>query len=231
MSNLHPSSPSNSGSKRLFIAAPVSPEVKEILAEKRSLLQRILPFRKWVHPEDHHITLQYLGQVPPEIIESIRSGLTDIASRTKPLTLTAHRIGSFGRPQAPKILWLGVQGELEPLRLLQKQITDAMDPLGYPAEDRPYSPHITLARQYTGAERPDLKAAEEALQGEKASKQVDSLQEKAFRPEDAENTKVLDEPDPFTWRVQEIIVYESLTNRKGGPVYEPMMRFAFPASD
>ncbi|TBL70065.1 RNA 2',3'-cyclic phosphodiesterase [Paenibacillus thalictri] len=136
---------------RLFIAVPVSTEVKlglKTICEP--LKERLLSFQKWVHPEDMHITVQFLGNTPEDKLPAIRSHLESIAAGTAPLHLITGDLGVFGKPSSPSILWAGVKGDTDRLETLHRQVEQAMQQHGYEPEDRAYSPHITLARRYQG---------------------------------------------------------------------------------
>jgi 2'-5' RNA ligase len=123
------------------------------------ILKPKLSFRKWVHPDDLHITVQFLGDTPapriPDIQEQTASVLRDIASFQLKLT----GIGAFGSPASPRVLWAGLGGVLQQLHFLQSQLSGALKLLGFMPEDRLYRPHLTLARTYTGTERPDMVSA------------------------------------------------------------------------
>ncbi|WP_055105702.1 RNA 2',3'-cyclic phosphodiesterase [Paenibacillus ihumii] len=138
---------------RLFIAVPLPDEVKNRLNDWCQKRQDELKFRKWVHPADYHITVQFLGDTPSSRVQAILEGLREAVSGIEPFQLEAAGIGAFGRPAQPRVLWSGVQGDLAALHGLQSRVTAVNTRLGYVAEERPYAPHITLARKFAEAER------------------------------------------------------------------------------
>ncbi|WP_334073601.1 MULTISPECIES: RNA 2',3'-cyclic phosphodiesterase [Paenibacillus] len=133
---------------RIFVAIPLPVPIKEALSAWCGDYKNRLAFSKWVYPEDYHITVQFLGDTPPDRIEKIRDGLSEAAAGIRPFSLEFRNCGHFGRPSAPRVLWAGVEGDLEPLRELQNRVVVANKQLGYIPEDRSYNPHITLARKY-----------------------------------------------------------------------------------
>lgn len=138
-------------SLRLFVAVPLPPRLRQLLSDWSEELRLKLPFRKWVHSSDLHITLQFLGDTPSPQIHAITSALRDgLAISPKSFELRLERLRLFGRPDNPSVLWVGVSGELNPLHALQQAVASVLAPLGFKAEDRPYHPHITLARNYNG---------------------------------------------------------------------------------
>ncbi|WP_058303258.1 RNA 2',3'-cyclic phosphodiesterase [Gorillibacterium timonense] len=141
-------------SHHYFIALSLPQEVKRELSMQSRMLHDRLSFRKWTHPEDLHITLVFLGTVEEEKLEPIREELMEIAERHSPFALAASGLGTFGPSQNPRVLYSVVYGERDALARLAEDTIGRMDKLGFPAESRPYSPHITLARRYEGLSDP-----------------------------------------------------------------------------
>ncbi|SDC93471.1 2'-5' RNA ligase [Paenibacillus sp. UNCCL117] len=133
---------------RVFIALPLPGEISAELERWTRLHKSKLPFRKWVHPRDYHITLQFLGEAAPERVEAVQASLRSI--RSEPISLALNGAGTFGSPKAPRVLWSAVSGQTDKLRTLQAEVVRAMRPHGFVPEERPYSPHITLARTFAG---------------------------------------------------------------------------------
>ncbi|RAL22503.1 RNA 2',3'-cyclic phosphodiesterase [Thermoflavimicrobium daqui] len=134
--------------KRLFIAIPIVKEQKEFLAKQVKVLQENLPFQKWVCPEDYHLTLYFLGETSLAKLNFIRDAIRQVAQETTPFFLSISNLGVFGKEQQPRVLWMGVKGNLMALTSLQKEVLQALEPFGFYGEDRPYRPHITLARKF-----------------------------------------------------------------------------------
>lgn len=135
---------------RLFIAVPLPEMVSDHIARWAQELGKHMSFRKWVHPQDYHITLQFLGDTKAGSVESVVSSLQAVAADQQPFELSLQGAGVFGPSTSPRILWTGISGEMEKLENLQQCVTSAMAPLGFQPEDRPYRPHITTARKFTG---------------------------------------------------------------------------------
>ncbi|WP_145320606.1 MULTISPECIES: RNA 2',3'-cyclic phosphodiesterase [Paenibacillus] len=136
--------------ERLFVAIRLPAAVQQSLQMDARLVQNKLDFRKWTDHRDYHITLQFLGDTLVSDIGHLRKALRSATSGFQPFELQLSNWGTFGLEEAPKVLWKGVSGEVERLFSLQKQIVQATSTLGYEAELRPYSPHITIARKYLG---------------------------------------------------------------------------------
>ncbi|RQW09895.1 RNA 2',3'-cyclic phosphodiesterase [Paenibacillus rhizophilus] len=136
--------------ERLFTAVRLSPELRGAVGGMCRRLSRELSFAKWVHEEDYHITLQFLGDTDPRAIPALVSALRKAAANFGPFTLSLSEAGVFGATAAPRVLWAGLGGETDQLRELQGRIVEATLPLGFRAEERAYKPHVTLARKYRG---------------------------------------------------------------------------------
>ncbi|TMV45405.1 RNA 2',3'-cyclic phosphodiesterase [Paenibacillus mesophilus] len=193
--------PTTSEQPRLFVAVPIPAELKAKAGATVNGLKRQLPFKKWVHPDDLHITLKFIGEVAPSAVPAIETALARIAARSNPFALQLSGAGTFGAPQAPRVLWAGLGGKLQPLKSLQADVESELAGLGYEPENRPYSPHITLARQYSGTEP----ARKDALAG-------------LFRPE---------EDTPLEWTADRLVLYRSHFGRT--PMYEPIRTIVFHA--
>jgi 2'-5' RNA ligase len=185
--------------ERLFLAVALGTEQRAGIERNKELLQQRLPFQKWVHADDLHVTLKFLGDTEADIASKLKSAMTAAAAGHSPLTLALNGFGVFGRPSAPSILWLGLGGETPELAKLQAQVEDAVKPLGFAPEDRPYRPHITIARRYNGT----------------APFSQDLLTEAAAAMD----------PIPQQWSVDRFVLYKSHLSRK--PMYEPIETFEF----
>lgn len=101
---------------------------------------------RWSRPEGVHLTLRFLGDhADPERLERLDAALARAASVTPPLTVRPGPTGAFPGWGRPRVLWLGVEdaGGLEPLAAA---VEEAVRQTGFPAEDRPFTPHLTLGR-------------------------------------------------------------------------------------
>jgi RNA 2',3'-cyclic 3'-phosphodiesterase len=129
---------------RLFVAIDLPETFKADLESLRAPV----PTARWVRPEQMHLTLFFIGETPQA--DAVKAALADI--QATPFNLTLAGVGRFPEraQQPPRVLWVGI--ELVPeLRHLHTQVTDTLVKLGFEADARPFSPHITLARLKTQA--------------------------------------------------------------------------------
>ncbi|GAB4477827.1 MAG: RNA 2',3'-cyclic phosphodiesterase [Anaerolineae bacterium] len=142
---------------RLFIAIELPGDVQRALARLQADFVRRVPehLLKPVRPEGIHLTLKFLGDVPVKQLGAIGDALDQAASRHKPFDLTVAGIGCFPNTRRPNAIWAGVEGDVRSLKSLHLQVEKFVAPLGYPSEERGFTPHLTLARtrrQYGGEE-------------------------------------------------------------------------------
>ncbi len=145
--------------RHYFIALPLPEEVKQFLQEKAERLKKHFPFQKWVHPEDFHLTLAFLGNAEPDKLAECWRDCEITLQNEQCFLLQLHEFGTFGRRDQPRIFWSAPKSE-DRLILVQSAVAAACKKNHFILDDRPFRPHITLARKYR-AENP---FTEEALQ-------------------------------------------------------------------
>lgn len=107
-----------------------------------------------VRAESTHITLRFLGNVSSGRLDSVARALATAARCVEPFQLRLGEVGSFPSSGAPSVLWIGLSGGLREAGRLYEAVTESLAALDWPAEERGFSPHITLARLAGGASRP-----------------------------------------------------------------------------
>jgi RNA 2',3'-cyclic 3'-phosphodiesterase len=131
---------------RLFLAVRLGQDVQRLVTEQiAALTAEGWPVR-WVQPETSHLTLHFLGETERERAELVRLALPDIVAAHAPFALRTAALGVFPNFRRPRVLWLGLHGPVHRLQTLQKDISGALQGLGFAAGDEPYHPHITLGR-------------------------------------------------------------------------------------
>ncbi len=149
----------NSEQIRSFIAIELPRNVKNGLAQLRNELERAEhPFIKWVNPESIHLTLKFLGNVPLKQVAEITKAIETASKGISPFHLEISGLGGFPNLKQPRVLWVGIKGEIDKLLSLQQNIDLALAPLGFAKEERPFVPHLTLARIRQGASPKERKS-------------------------------------------------------------------------
>jgi RNA 2',3'-cyclic 3'-phosphodiesterase len=122
---------------RLFIAVTPPEAMRDLVVETYAEIERA----RWVKKEQLHVTLRFLGDVEEEQAVLVREALRGI--RAPALTLSIRGAGTFGRP--PRVLWCGLDPE-EEITALARSIDDAVVQVGLTEADKPFAPHLTIAR-------------------------------------------------------------------------------------
>lgn len=139
------------GPLRLFIAIPISAEAKRALDTLiRGLAVQAPGGVRWVRPEGIHLTVKFLGDVEPTLVNPIAEAMGRAAAGGSPFRLQLSGLGMFPSERRPRVLWAGVVGDLEALEALQGRMEAEMSALSFPRENRPFSPHLTLGRVRQG---------------------------------------------------------------------------------
>ena len=130
---------------RSFIAIELPDTIHEQL--RKTILQLSPATRavRWVAPENIHLTLKFLGDVDSSLIPKIQDALKREATRCPTFTFQVSGMGAFPNLRRPRVVWIGVQAPPEIARLVQA-VENATVPLGFPTEERSFSPHLTLGR-------------------------------------------------------------------------------------
>jgi len=128
---------------RLFVAIDIPAEIKDAL---RYFVDRLRPTAKisWSPVDNLHITTKFIGEWPELRLDEIKGALTALPAKGA-IDIKVKGLGWFPNARRPRVLWAGVQGG-EPLRALAQATEQAVGQLGVPADERDYSPHLTLAR-------------------------------------------------------------------------------------
>lgn len=133
---------------RTFLAIDIPQEITDSMEKiqyrlRNSLKEGVI---RWTKPKSVHLTLKFFGSISERDIEHIMGLLKDSVKGFKPFTLTAEKVGVFPNARQPRVLWLGITGGDNSLITLQKQIDNDLHSIGFPREDRPFRPHLTLGR-------------------------------------------------------------------------------------
>ena len=159
---------------RLFVALEIPPTVRENLANFIKQLRPLAPEPRWLSPENLHVTLKFIGELPAEKLAAIRTALASIRS-AQAVTIDFRGLGFFPNEKHPRVFWAGMEASPN-LKTLASDIERATEKLGIPREQRPFSPHLTLAR----FEPPRLPEKLRAPIKENATREFGSLAAKEF---------------------------------------------------
>ena len=147
---------------RLFIAFDVSEEARGRVAEAVAREKEKVD-AKWVRTDGLHITLVFFGELKPDRLPEIVDAATKMAKQHGPLALCLEGAGTFSG-KSPRVLWLGVGGDVKPLAQMAAQLGEA---LGIVSDHPHYTPHLTLARSVPKSGDPMLNEVARRLEHKK----------------------------------------------------------------
>jgi len=149
---------------RAFLAIELPESLRPGLALVQGELKKSQADVRWVPPGNIHITLKFFGNVTdaeiPPIIAAAREGAASQAS----LSLKVSGAGAFPSSRSPRVVWLGLGGDMPPLSQFFHRLEKAFAELGYPPEGRAFNPHLTLGRVRSPEGRAQLSRALEKLE-------------------------------------------------------------------
>ena len=132
---------------RAFLAIdPPAVVLENIQAMQNRLKKGIRGVIRWVRPEGIHLTLKFFGDVSARDVEDISEAVAKRTTAVPPFALEVRGMGAFPDATRPRIIWLGITGQMGHLLSLQKDLEEEFSILGFPKEDRPFRAHLTMGR-------------------------------------------------------------------------------------
>ena len=132
---------------RAFIAIELPEQIRQSIARlQEGLKTKSRAPVKWVEPGNIHLTLKFLSNINAAITGDVIRAMEGAARGISSVRLGVEGLGAFPNNQRAQVIWVGLTGDLEKLRELQRRIDTALAGLGFPGEKRPFSPHLTIAR-------------------------------------------------------------------------------------
>jgi 2'-5' RNA ligase len=150
---------------RAFIAVEIPSEIHKAIESKAAPLRAALDASlvRWVPTDNIHLTLKFLGDVSPTNVEMLSQMLSVEVSQHSTFALKFGGLGAFPNPRRPRVIWIGIQAPAG-LEALQRGIEAAAATLGYPSEERPFSPHLTIGRVKQNVGSADVQKIRTALE-------------------------------------------------------------------
>lgn len=141
---------------RAFLAIDLPASLRPALSRAQERLKQSGADVRWVPVGNIHLTLKFFGNITEAQVSAIHEAVEPVAREQAPFSLLVTDAGAFPSPKSPRVVWLGVGGDLEILRDFHRRLEAVLAPLGFPPEDRPFSPHLTLGRVKSPAGRQAL---------------------------------------------------------------------------
>jgi 2'-5' RNA ligase len=150
---------------RIFLAVWLSPELHERTA---GFIEKLKPGSsgvKWSSKEQLHLTLKFLGDQPPALLEKMRPFMERVSQETSPFELIFGEGGVFPPRGEPRVLWVGLKDGGVPLSNLASAIENVCGECGVPKEDRPFKAHLTIGRVKSLPARFDGELLKKGIEG------------------------------------------------------------------
>jgi 2'-5' RNA ligase len=139
-------------SSHYFIGIKIPKGINEQVKAWVQKYKKELPFKQFVHEEDYHITLAFLGGTSDETLALLIKQLEENSKNVASFKLVTFETGVFGSESKPRVFWLGVHRE-ENLFQLEQVVRTSCEESGKKLESRPYRPHITLAKRFNEGDK------------------------------------------------------------------------------
>jgi 2'-5' RNA ligase len=131
---------------RLFIALPLELSVKDALGKIISLFRQRGGPVKWVKPENVHLTLRFLGETDENLVSEIKKQIDEAVKSHHQVQTSITTLGGFPNLNRPRVIWVGIERNLEALGKIAKDVEHRMHSLGFEKEEKQFKAHLTLAR-------------------------------------------------------------------------------------
>ena len=131
---------------RTFIAFELPPAVISLLQKVQQDLERLKIQARWVRPANIHLTLKFLGDINPDHIDKIGTAMAGAASDFSPVTLFVRGIGVFPGIKRPRVIWVGLGGDIRSLLAFQSRLEEKLAGAEFPKDKRSFKAHLTLGR-------------------------------------------------------------------------------------
>ena len=131
---------------RSFLAIDLPEATRQALGTVQKHLKQSATGVRWVKPSSIHLTLKFLGNMHPAQVEDIARAVAQEIRDQPPITLRPAGLGAFPSLRKPRVIWIGMEGEVQRLNRIQARIENALEPLGFVREKRGFRPHLTIGR-------------------------------------------------------------------------------------
>ena len=131
---------------RSFLAFELPPHIKKEVTGISGEVKKTGLKASWVKPGNIHLTLVFLGDINEENIPEIISGIDNVTGKYEPFNIALGGMGVFPDTKRPRVLWLGLKGEIERLASFRDDLQKPLKIFGIKQEKRSFKPHLTLGR-------------------------------------------------------------------------------------
>jgi 2'-5' RNA ligase len=131
---------------RSFLAFELPPDMKRIVSRVSGEAKTSNLDVRWVNPGNIHLTVVFLGSINRGDIPQMRAVIQGVVSQYNPFHISLKGVGLFPNRRRPRVLWLGLHGDIERISYLKDALQEQLTPFGIKEEKRTFKPHLTLGR-------------------------------------------------------------------------------------
>lgn len=134
---------------RSFLAIRLPEPIRKDLENIQERLKETDASVKWVTPDNVHLTLKFLGNIESKDVEKIHDIVSKIVTKETHLILRGEGVGAFPHIKSPRVIWVGISGEIDRLKDIHIRMEEELETIGFRPEERSFSPHLTIGRVKT----------------------------------------------------------------------------------
>ncbi len=131
---------------RIFIAVELDATLHQAVIELQHQLEAAGARVRWNKPAQLHFTLRFLGEITPAQVALVKVATREAVNEIAPFTITLRQLGAFPSFHRPQVVWVSVEDGAAELQTLAAQLETQLTHHRFPPEERPFRPHLTLAR-------------------------------------------------------------------------------------
>ena len=147
MSNIK-SDATSTGTWRIFCAIEIPATVRRLILQHIAVLKDAVPGARasWAREATLHLTLKFLGEIPITSVPTFSNAVAQAVAGVNPFSVRLSETGAFPKHGQPRVLWIGVDDQSRKLAALQTRLEEESETAGYAKDERPFHPHLTIAR-------------------------------------------------------------------------------------
>ena len=131
---------------RTFIAVELPDDIRRAIAGYIESLRGMIPQVNWVAPENLHLTMKFLGEVPEGRLDHIKECAAHVVEESSPFAVELEHLGFFPNSHQPRVIWIGASGGADHLLELYQKIENCLESIGFDRDAKTFSPHLTIGR-------------------------------------------------------------------------------------
>lgn len=137
---------------RSFLAFELPVTIKDIISRASAEMKKLPLHVRWVRVDNIHLTVVFMGNISEDDLGQIGEAVSKVCKRYGPFNISLNGSGIFGSRRNPRVLWIGLDGDLERMSYFRNSLQKHLKPFGIKEEKRRFKPHLTLGRFRKGTE-------------------------------------------------------------------------------